>query len=65
MSNMTKWSKRLLSLALVCLMLAMTAAPALAVGRSSTLANVGDAYLVTASRLNVRSGPGMENEIIG
>ena len=65
MSKMTKWSKRLLSLALVCLMLAVTAAPALAVGRSSTLANLGDAYLVTASRLNVRSGPGMENEIIG
>ena len=53
------WFKRILGMALVIVLLTMSAMPALAVGQSSTLAKRGDWYYVIASRLNVRKGPGI------
>ena len=52
-------------LAAVMLTTAVTPAPALAVGGSSTLATSGSTYIVIATKLNVRSGPGMGYSILG
>ena len=60
----SNWFKRIVCAALVCVMLVMTALPALAVGGSSTLAKKGDKYYVVASALHVRSGAYMGNNII-
>ena len=55
----SNWIKSAVVALLLIVALTVTSLPAFAVGRSSTLAKKGDTYLVTASRLNVRSGPGM------
>ena len=57
-------SRRALCALLVLVSLLATAAPALAVGQSTTLANYGDKYIVIAYRLNVRSWAGMSNNVI-
>lgn len=49
------WVKRILCAVLACVILAATAIPGLAEGRSTTLAKKGDVYYVVASGLNVRS----------
>ena len=56
--------RRALCALLVLVSLLATAAPALAVGQSTTLANYGDKYIVIAYRLNVRSWAGMSNNVI-
>lgn len=53
--NAMKWIKRMVCALLACMMLVSTALPALAEGRSTTLAKKGDTYYVVASGLNVRT----------
>ena len=59
------WMKRALCVLLVALILVATAAPALAVGQSTTLAKKGDVYyVVPSSGLHVRSSASMGDNII-
>ena len=58
------WLKKSLCALLVVVTLIAMAAPALAVGGSSTLAKKGDGYYVVASALHVRSSAGMGDNII-
>lgn len=58
------WIKRIACVMLVCMMLVATMLPALAEGRSSTLAKKGDTYYVVASGLHVRSSAEMTDDNI-
>ena len=62
--NAKNWMKRVLCVLLAVISLLMMAAPALAVGQSSTLAKKGDTYYVVASGLHVRSTPAMGDNIL-
>ena len=57
-----KGVRRTLCAVLAMVLLAMSV-PALAVSGSSTLAKKGDWYYVIATRLNVRSGPGIQYKV--
>ncbi len=56
--------RSLMCLVLAVLMLAVQLPAQAAVAGSTTLAKYGENYVVNASRLNVRSGPGMEYSVI-
>lgn len=59
-----QWIRRMVCALVAAVLLATTAAPALAVGQSTTLAKKGDGYYVAVSGLNLRSSPAMEDNII-
>lgn len=58
------WFKRMVCVLLVFLTLAASLVPALAEGRSTTLAKKGDTYYVVASGLHVRTSPEMTDDNI-
>ena len=57
------WMKKALLIALVVLTLLSAMASALAVGRSSTLAEKGDRYIVYCKRLNFRNGASIHSTV--
>lgn len=65
MNRIAVWARRVMCALLVALTLgASCPVPALAVSGSSTLADSGDQYVVTARSLNMRAGAGTEYLVI-
>jgi N-acetylmuramoyl-L-alanine amidase len=65
MNRNATWIRRIMCALLVALTLCATCSvPALAVSGSTTLADTGDQYIVTARSLNMRAGAGTEYLVI-
>ena len=65
MNRIAVWARRMMCALIVALTLgASWPVPALAVSGSSTLADSGDQYVVTARSLNMRAGAGTEYLVI-
>lgn len=58
----TKWIKRVICMVLACMLMTAAVMPAMA-SSYTTLAKKGDKYYVTASALNVRTGPSTDYSI--